>query len=213
MANTRYTFSELLTAQAIGVFSAGKTVTIEVIDPATDTKETLISAACTPLTDDPAVYVWPFSNLQTLPAVFTQLEYVMTDNSTPAQKRREMIDCGGWVELVVTPSTGVPPADTCKITTTLFQPDGSCVMDTNDLFPDNQDNHIELRNPYFGNSRYFKLGKYKPSYDQLLGIAFWVMPQGATVDVKVDSIGVGKKDLVVPASVSIDLAAWIASAP
>lgn len=210
MSNTRYTFAELLNAQAIGIFSTGKTVTIQVIDAKTGVAETLTSNACTEILSS-GVFVWEFSKLQTLPAVFTQYLYIMTDNSATPVKRREMVDTGGWVELVVTPSTGVPPANTCKIFTTLFQPDGTCVMDPNDLYNQTNDNFIDLKNSYFANSRYFRVGQYQPSYDQLLGQAYWVMPQGAAIDVKVDSIGVNETDLTVPDDVTVELNALINS--
>lgn len=209
MSNTRYTFAELLVAQAIGKFTTGKAVTIQVINAKTGVAETLTSNVCTEILTS-GVFTWQFSNLQTVPAVFTQYLYIMTDNSPTPVERREMVDTGGWVELIA--GSGSPiPADTCKITTTLFQPDGSCVIDPNDLYnrEQNLDNYIAINDPYFANSRYFRIGQYQPSYDQLIGQAFWVMPQGATVDVKIDIIGVQQTGITVPNDVTIDLNALL----
>lgn len=207
MSNTRYTFVELLTHPAIGTFSTGKIVTIQVINAKTRVAETLTSNVCTELLTS-GIFVWEFGNLQTLPATFTQYAYIMTDNSATPVKRRELVDTGGWVELI---AGSLIPENMCKITTTLFQADGACIIDPNDLYnrDQNLDNYIELKESYFADSRYFKLGQYQPSYDQLFGKAFWIMPQGATVDVKIDIIGVTETGIVIPDQTTIELNAWL----
>jgi hypothetical protein len=203
LSNTRYSISELATAQAVGTFEAGKTVTIKIINAATDTEEVLTDDACDPLADDPTTYRWSFSNLDTLPADFTQYIYIMTDDSTTPVVKKEMVDCLGWVQAV---EEGLPEADICKITANIFEADGIGAIEPNDLFDPNKMNYMEIIGSYYANQRYFKTGKYKPSLDQISdGFVYWLMPQGATVNVKVDSISVQASKLVVPNQPTIDL--------
>ena len=207
MANTRYNFTELVNAQAVGIFETGKTVTIEVYDARTGLAETLTTNACTEI-GTTGVFVWEFSNLDTLPSAFTQFLYIMTDNSTTPVKRRELLDTGGWVESL---PSALPPADTCKITTSLSDGDGQCFVTVEDLFDTSMQNYIELPQgtSVFANSRYFKVGKYQPSYDRVTGAAYWILPQGASANVKLTSFGIDESNKTIPAQSTIDLNTWL----
>ena len=205
MANTRYTISELATTQAAGIFETGKTVTIQVYNADTGASETLLTSTCDEI-GSTGVFRWEFSNLQTMPAGFTQYLYIMTDNSTPAISRREMVDVAGWVQNL---GEGLIPANTCKITFNIYNADGLCAIEPNDLFDPSLSNYIELKGSFFGNSRYFKLGQYRPNYDQSSAQAFFIMPQGATIDIVLNTIGINATNITVPSQDTIDLNALL----
>lgn len=206
MSNTRYNFTELLSAQAVGTFETGKTVTIQVINAKTGVAETLTQNACSEILST-GVFTWEFSDLDTFPAVFTQYLYIMTDNSATPVQRKEMLDSGGWVESL---PGALIPADLCKITVNLSESDGVCAVDINTLMMDNNGNTMEIADKYFANTRYFKVGdKIKPSYDFLAGQAYWIFPQGASVNIDLQTFKVTEKVKTVPSQSEITLNDWL----
>lgn len=198
----RYTLSELATLPVVGKFTTGDTVTIKVYDVATDTELTLTDDSCDPLTDDTSFFEWNFSNLDLQPTTFKRLLWVMTNGTV---EQSSIIDVAGWAERV----DPLGPADTCKITVNLYDGDGIATINPNDLFDVNKENHIEIKAPYFQTDRYFKFGKYQPSYDALTAQAFWILPQGATVDIKLSLFGVASTAIVVPSQSTITLNDWL----
>lgn len=197
----RYKLSELLTLPVVGKFETGETVTIKIYDSASGDEIATDDDSCTEI-GATGFYLWSFANLTEQPSVFKRLLWVMSDGVT---EQSDIVDAGGWAESIPTP---IGSADTCKVTVNLSDADGNITF-PNDLFTDTLENSIELRALFYGNSRYYRLGKYKPSFDGLTGVAFWVLPQGATVDIVLESYGVEEKSKVVPASDTIDLYAWI----
>ncbi len=205
MSNTRYLLSELPSVQAVGIFETGKTVTIQVINAKTGVAETLTQNSATELLTS-GVFVWEFSDLDTQPTAFVQFLYILTDNSAIPVKRREMIDVAGWVESV----NPLGPADTCKITVNLSESDGIGAIDINTLMTDNNGNTMEIADTYFANDRYFRVGdKIKSSYDFLNSQAYWILPQGASVNIDLQTFKVSEKAKEVPAQTEITLNDWL----
>jgi hypothetical protein len=115
---------------------------------------------------------------------------------------------GGWVESV---PQALIPANICRITTNLSDIDGSCNTSPNVLSGTTKKNEFELKTEFNDGTRYFELGTYKPSYDELTGVAYWLIPRLATIDVSVSSFGVSKTGALVPDISTIDLKTWLDS--
>jgi hypothetical protein len=193
----RYTFLELTTKEVVGRFTEGDTVTIKVYDVSTGSLVALDDDSCIPL-DDPRFFKWSFANLTTQPVVLTNYMWIM-DNLSVDQAGE--IEVGGWAERIPDP---IGPANTCKITVNLSEIDGK-LSTPDDVFSENENNTIELPAVYYADSRYFRKGKYKPSFDGVPGQAYWIMPQGAKVDIVLDSYGISKKSVDVPEEETVDL--------
>jgi|GEM_PF-6998213 len=199
----RYKLSELATLPVVGKFTTLDTVTISIYDLSDGSVIALDSNECSEI-GVTGYFTWDFSNLTDQPTEFTRYLWIMSNGSIEVSGQ---VDAGGWVESI----PDLPPvADTCKITVNLSEADGK-VSFPDDLFSPNYQNHIKLGANFYGNSRYYRLGEYKPSFDSLTGQAFWVLPQGATVDVILESYGIESKGAVVPASATVDLYAWLNS--
>jgi hypothetical protein len=202
---TRFTLSELSSAVARGKFTTLDTVTITLYRNTTGTAETLDTANCTEIGTTGHFY-WEFSNITTAPTDYSDYLWIMS-NGTPAQDQHGNYIFGGWPEYI---EATLPDADICKITAKIFEADGDGKIEPNDLFDPLKKNYIEIKSSYYANSRYFKLDKYKPSLDQINdGLIYWLMPQGATVDIRSETIGVNETGLTVPLQSTIDLNTWI----
>lgn len=201
---SRYLLSEIASAKVYssqGIFATLDTVTIEIYN--NGTIETLTSNACVEIGSTGNFY-FDLSNITTQPTAYAELYWVMSDTTT--KKESGLIVCGGWVESVAP----LGEADTCKITTSLSDGDGESGVDVGDLFTNSAQNYIEIPSPsantgIYANSRYFKVGKYLPSYDRLTNGAYWVIPQGATINVKLPTFGIDKSGITVPASNTVTL--------
>lgn len=201
---TRYNSSELLVGQEEGVFDTGETVTLKLYDKATRSEVPVDFNACQEIVGT-GKFVWATLNITTPPTTFKQYTWTMTDSK--GNQKDGSFDCLGWANNIG--GGAVPPANTCKITVNLYKADGLCEVSVGELFDPNFENLIDVKNPFHSDQRYYKLGEYKPSYDQLTGKAYWIMPQGAVVNVKLDSFGVERADLTVPSQDTIDLHTWL----
>lgn len=185
-----------------GIFATGDTVTIDLYPNGSATIEPVDSNACVEIGTTGNFY-FDLDNITTKPTTLTEYYFVMSDTTT--KKQSGLITAGGWVEYV----EPLGDADTCKITVDIYEADGSTQLDATDLFDSLKKNYIELKTAFYSDSRYYKIAKYRPSYDQVTAKAFWLMPQGATVNVKIESIGIDEQSLTVPAQSTIDLYTWI----
>ncbi len=193
MSNTRYAFTELATAQAVGTFSTGVTVTIALYDAVDGLAEPLDSAACTEI-GTTGIFKWPLSNITTTPTAFKQFIYIMTDDSPSPVIRREMVDVGGWVQTL---PTNLGPATTCKVILFAFEQTGDCPVDVSKLCADS---FAQLTTAFVDASgRYFSVDQYKPAYDRLTGEVYWVLPQGSTAEFIVPTLGIEPIGKIIPA--------------
>lgn len=90
------------TTEAVRVaqtFLTGKTVTVEVLNLATDALETLTSASAGESTQIDGLYIWSTANLQTQPTSYTEFMVVFTESSTGAQKMSK-IALGGYTDSI-----------------------------------------------------------------------------------------------------------------
>lgn len=94
----RYIFAEQLTAVALGKFLTGSTVTIAVYNKSTGTAEALTSNVCSEI-GATGFFKWPWSNLTTPPASFTEYLFVMSDGA--GAERAEEVIFGGYPDTLV----------------------------------------------------------------------------------------------------------------
>ncbi|MBU2647529.1 hypothetical protein KKI24_22670 [bacterium] len=189
------------TPVARAYFPAGKTVTIALYDNAGDVIP-IDTAACTPSTEDPNIYIWSFDNVTTTPTELLTGYWKMSAAGYPDE--RGEFYWGGWVQDVDPLSS----ADTCKVSMNLSNADGNIPF-PNELYDPDNENYIQIKSQYYGSSRYFRMDKYKPSFDSLTGTAFWVLPQGATVDIKLKSFDIDESAQTVPSTTTADLYTWL----
>lgn len=97
----RYTLDELATLPIAGKFEIGSDVTIKVYNALTQAELPTNDDVCVD-TNGNGFFYWNFSNLTTQPTAFTRLHWVMTDGDV---EQSEIVDAGGWSDLVVTPKT------------------------------------------------------------------------------------------------------------
>jgi len=186
-----------------GVFATADDVTIDLYPNGSGTIEPVTSNACVEIGTTGNFY-FALSNITTPPTVLTEYHWIMADTTT--KKQSGLITFGGWVESV----EPLGAASTCKITANLSDGDGESGIDVVDLFANNNQNYMEIPTPstnlgLYADSRYFKVGKYLPSYDRLTNQAFWVLPQGASINIKLPSFGIDQSGITVPASSTVTL--------
>ncbi|MCK5609447.1 hypothetical protein KAR91_46670 [Candidatus Pacearchaeota archaeon] len=201
-------FSSLKVYSKISEFANGDTVTIQVFKDESSTPEAITTPACTQISTT-GIYFFSMVGLDSQPTgtTLTQYNWIMSDTTT--KKSSGQLVIGGWPESV---PQALTPSSTCRITTPLYEADGSCVVDPNTFANQSTDeNSIELKTVFNDGTRYFKLGKYSPSYSELTGEAFWLVPRLSTVDVKLTSFGVTKTSALVPDVSTIDLKTWLDS--
>ncbi len=186
----------------IGVFANGDTMTIEVYKDGSSTAESLTTGTLTEI-GSLGVFYWEFSDLVDAPTEYSEYYWLMSDSTTKESSGVEIF--GGWTELLNSLPQAMDDADICRITLDMSDVDGESPIEIADLYSETASNYIELKTTYYADSRYFKLGVHKPSYDQSLGHAYWKMPQGSTVDVKVDLIGVSQTNIDIPSQSTISL--------
>lgn len=201
--------SSLKVYSSIGTFANGDTMSIAVYKDGSSTPETLTTGTLTEI-GSTGIFYWNFSDLATAPTALSQYYWVMSDTTTKTESGIETF--GGWPELLNSLPQALDPANVCRITTQLYEADGSCIVDPN-TFADQSinANYIELKTSFHDGSRYFKLGKFAPSYDESTGAAFWLVPRLSTVDVTLVSFGVAKTSALVPDVSTIDLKTWLDS--
>lgn len=190
----RYLLSELASAKvysSIGTFTTGATVTAAMYN--NGVSEPLTSGACVEI-GTTGIFYLSLSDITTTPTAYAELLWVMDDGAGTTESG--LVIAGGYPESVE------PLGDTnqCKITVNLYNPDGSCAVDIEDLFSNTTENYIEVKTSYYQTDRYFQLGKIKPSYDILTKQAFWVLPQGSTFDLKLSSFGLTGSAKTVPST-------------
>ncbi len=201
MAKTRYNSAELLLAAAAGVFDAGRTVTIKLINAATGALIPIDTDVCTASAGDSKTYLWSFSNITTQPTTFTQIIYIMTDDSTVPVERREIVDVMGWVSTV---STTVP-ADMCKVSAFVFRPDDKAGVTPNRLLSDYEKAYAEIQGTFYqsNSGKHFDTVRRKPYFDST-GETFWLLPQGASVKFFIKQLDINQT-VTIPASSTTDL--------
>lgn len=186
-----------------GVFATLDTVTIDLYPNGSATIEPLTSNACVELGTTGNFY-FDLSNVITTPTVLTEWYWVMADTTT--KKQSGLFRAGGWVESV----NPLGPADTCKITANLSESDGIGAIDINTLMTDNNGNTMEIADTYFASTRYFRVGdKIKPSYDFLNSQAYWILPQGASINIDLQTFKISEKAQTVPSQSEITLNSWL----
>lgn len=193
----------------IGVFANGDTMSIAIYKDGSSVAEVLTAGTLTEI-GSLGVFWWPFSDLVTAPTALSSYYWIMSDNTVKVASGVELF--GGYPELLLSLPQALDPANICRITTQLYEADGSCIVDPN-TFADQSinENSIELKTEFNDGTRYFKLGKFAPSYDESTGAAFWLVPRLSTVDVKLTSFGVSKTGAIVPDVSTIDLKTWLDS--
>jgi len=199
---TRHLLSEFTSISlysTFGVFADGDAITVNVYKDGSSTPETTSSALATQI-GTTGVFAYSLSLLDNAPTDFSEYYFTMED-ATTKQDSGSPVYFGGWPESV----EPLGATDTCKLTINLYDGDGVATINPNDLFSTTSDNHVEIKTKYFQTDRYFKFGKYKPSYDALTSQAFWILPQGATVDIKLDLFGVTSTGTTIPAQSTIDI--------
>lgn len=209
---SRHLLSEYASIKAyssIGVFANLDTVAINVYK--NGSLEPLDSAVCLEISAT-GIFTWSFANLTAAPDDLSEYYWVMSDITTKKESSKEIVYFGGYPELLLSLPQALDPANICRITTQLYEADGSCIVDPN-TFADQSinENSIELKTSFNDGTRYFKLGKFAPSYDESTGAAFWLVPRLSTVDVKLTSFGVTKTSALVPDQSTIDLKTWLDS--
>lgn len=190
----------------VGTFADGDTMSINVYKDGSSTPEALTAGTLTQI-GTTGVYYWSFFDLVTAPTAYSEYYWIMSDDTT--KKESGLATFGGWPELLLSLPANLQAADSCRITTSLYEGDGSCKIEPSLLSDPNKDNYIYLKTSYWDGTRYYELGKYKPSYDQLTGQAYFILPQGATVDVKLESFGINETSQTVPSSSTSDLYTWL----
>lgn len=196
-------YASIKAYSSIGIFANLDTVTINVYK--NGSLEPLDSAACVEISAT-GIFTWSFANLTTAPDDLSEYYWIMSDTTTKEESSRELVYFGGWVENV----NLLGPADTCKITVNLSESDGIGAIDIDTLMTDNNGNTMEIAATYFANDSYFKVGeKMKPSYDFLSNSAYWIFPQGASVNIDLQTFKVTEKAKTVPAQDEISLNDWL----
>lgn len=200
---SRYLLSEAASIKiysSIGTFANGDTMSIAVYKDGSGTAETLTTGTVTQI-GATGLFYWPFSDLATAPTALSEYVWVLSDATTKVESG--VVTFGGWVENLEL----LGAADTCKITVNLTEADGNCGVSVAELLSDNNQNYIELPSgtPVYANSRYFQVGQYKPSYDELNKQAYWVMPQNSVINIKLASFGIDASGKTVPALSTVDL--------
>ena len=200
--------SSLKVFSSVGVFANGDTMTILVYKDGSSTPETLTAGTLTEI-GSLGIFWWPFSDLATAPTALAQYYWTMQDATTKTESGIETF--GGYPELLLSVPQALTPADTCRITTSLFEANGECVINPKVFSDPTIQNDMELKTQYHDGSRYFQVDTFKPSYDSLTGVAYWVLPQGSTVDVTLKSFNIVKTGAVIPSVSTVDLKTWLDS--
>ena len=193
-----------------GKFATGESITIKVYK--NGSLEPLTTDVCTEILTT-GVYSWSFDNLDVAMDDLSECYWIMSRTlPTVATYSPEKPDVfGGWVELLTSLPQALTPANMCRITTNLSRIDGTCTSQPGTVQQDNNGNTINLSTFYSDGSRYFELGNYKPSYDELTGVTYWLVPRLSTVDVNLLVYGVTKTKVLVPDASTIDLKVWLDS--
>ncbi len=200
---SRYLLSELESANVYSsqdTFATGDTVTIVIYN--NGTLETLTSNACTEI-GTTGNFLFSLSNITTQPETYSELYWIM---SSTAQDESGLLVAGGWTELLNSLPQALDAADECRVTVNLYKIGGGInPINPETLFDITKTNHIELLAKYYDGSRYFKLEEIKPSYSDDTATASWVLPQGASVNIQLDSFGITKTTVTIPSQSTIDL--------
>ncbi len=198
---SRNLLSEYSTIKAftnIGTFDTADTMSIAVYKDGSSTAETLTTGTVSQI-GTLGIFFWSFSDLATEPSALSQYVVVFSDTTTKVESF--VFDFGGWVESV----EPLGDADTCKISVNLSDGNGSCAIEPNDLYDKTVTNSLTIKSTIYASSRYFKLGEYKPSYSELTNEAYWTLPQGAIISVKLDTFGINEATVTVPDTTTADL--------
>lgn len=200
-------FGSLNVYSEFGVFADGDTITAKAYKNGSSTPESQTTGTVTQISNT-GVFYYDLSDLVNQPTALSEYYWTMTDATT--KKDSGLIRVGGWVELLNSLPQALDPANICRITTQLYEADGSCIVDPNTFANQSVNaNYIELKTTFHDGSRYFKFGQFAPSYDESTGNAFWLLPREATVDVKLSSFGISETGVTVPDLSTQTLYDWL----
>jgi len=194
----RNKISELSSINAVGSFSTGEAVTITVYDMSDSSVVALNSNVCSEIATT-GKYKWNFSNITTPPTSIKQYLYIMTNGVSTIS---EVEVFGGWTESIVGATI---PADTCKITVNIFNPNDS-IVDQNDYYNEIYKSTAKIKDSFYDSDsiKNFSVKEYAPRGADLNGEIFWIFPQGATVQFEIPLINL-TKEVVIPATATANL--------